>query len=291
MFGDAAQVASGRYGDLPSIGTPMYEYTLNEDGMPILGKLLSNRPESDIEDGRRIITVGSTGPDPMPNGQGFVFGAVWGDPTREGETDSDFRPDTIVYDTRGNAPFPAVATIRGLRMITSLPYGDNQLLISGVSDIGNKARRKLFLTPRQSAPGDWSFLNQEQWTQLPGEIEVNGDPPADIASSLFRVETPTGTQYGLLTPNENSSGIDLRLSATPQTLLKATKQSIVPDGRFPDIFLYAPNVTKAVALSDDTYDLAITFSARKIPKNVKGPELGKQIYENVFGHVIISPPR
>ncbi|AMT69958.1 DUF1883 domain-containing protein [Mycobacteroides immunogenum] len=289
MFGDAAQVASGRYGDLPYINTPMYKYHLNENGMPILDGPPLPIPEADIELGRRIIPIGSTGPNPMPNGQGLLFGAVWGDPAKPGKNDSDFRPDTLVYDTRRQGPFTSVATIKGLRMVTAIPFGDNQLLISGVSGEGSNVSRKLFLTPPQQKPGDWSFLDQQHWTRMPGEFLVNDDASADIASSLFRFETPTGTQYGLLTPNLDNSGIDMRLSATPEGLMSALPQHVVPTGTMPWTFLYAPTKTQITPLPDGSYDMAMTFSARQIPDGVDPKQIGSQTYENVFGHVMILP--
>ncbi|SHP22635.1 hypothetical protein [Mycobacteroides abscessus] len=290
LFGDTAQVASGKDGDLPYIGTPMYHYHLDERGMPVLdGAPVSGTAlEHGIPDGTRIIPTGSTGADGMPNGTNLMFGKPWA--FGDGKTDPAMPNQTIVYDTNGNGPFQPVAKIDGLRDVTAVPYGNNQLLISGVQGTGDSATRQAWVTPAQTAPGNYDFLNNRSaWTPVPGSVAVDTSPGGESTASLFRVETPSGAQFGMISPNADNSGLQMRLSPTPEGIMSAAPTTIVPPGTYDGHYLYSPNVTRITPLPGGGYDVAMTFSDRAVPDGVPGSQLGRQTYQNVFGHVTISP--
>jgi len=68
------------------------------------------------------------------------------------------------------------------------PYGNNQLLISGVQTDGTNATRGIWITPAQAAPGDYHFLDPKTWTPL-GNIPTQPRLDAEPTAGLFHVDT------------------------------------------------------------------------------------------------------
>jgi len=239
-------------------------------------------PEQGIPSDHRIIPTGGTGPEGMPNGTNLLFGKDW-----KLSADQTFPNDTQVFDTRGVGQFPKVATIPGIRDVTAIPYGNNQLLISGVQTDGTNATRGIWVTPAQSAPGDYGFLDPKTWTPM-GNVNSQADLAAEPTAALFQANTPSGPQYGMITGS--GDGLDMRIAPTPNQLAQVAPTHIVAPGDRPGTYLYSPNVTQIVPQPGGGYQVDMTFSERMKPPNIDPGDLGHQTYQNVFGHVTIAPP-
>lgn len=276
LFGDTAELGNGT-DTLPYIDTPMYDYTLDDNGMPILhgAPVHGGALEQGIPRGTRIIPTGSTGPDGMPNGTDLLFGKPWA--FGDGVTDPPFPTGTLVFDTSGAAPFPQVAQIPGITDVSAVfDPASGGLIVSGMQG----ETRSIWLTPAQSAIGDYSFLNPTSWTPVGGVASHSiGEPTA----SMFRIDTPTGPMFGLISPSP-ANDMDLRLSPTAFGLASAA-----PTTLYNAPGLYSPNITRVAALPDGGYDVAMTFSQRLIDEGVPPSQLGRQTYQNIFGHFAISP--
>lgn len=122
---------------------------------------------------------------------------------------------------------------------------------------------------------------------IPTQADLGVEPTA----KLFHVNTPTGTQYGLITPNVNGSGLDMRIASTPEQLARTPATHIVAPSDRPGTYKYSPNVTQIVPQPDGGYRIDMTFSERMQPPGVKPGALEHQIYQNVFGHVTVAPPQ
>ena len=288
LFGDTARLTPD--GQLEYIGAPMYKYHLDEDGRPIIDgpPLTGGAVEQGVRDGHRIIPVGSTGPDGMPNGTNLLFGKEWA------WGNENFPNDTVVYDTSGPGPFPNVKTIPGIRDMTVVPYGDNQLLVSGVTGTGADSVRQAWVTPSQSAPGNYDFLDRQTWTPVAGSLPANIQPDGESTAALFPIDAPNGTQYGLITTNPENSAVEIRVAQTPDGLMSAPA-TVLAEGN--GHYLYSPNVTQVVPQADGGYRVDMTYSERfnpqpdpKLPGYVEPGNLCGQVYQNTFGHVTVVPP-
>jgi len=266
MFGDTAELTPD--GKFAYLHAPMYDYHLDSKGMPILDSAPVTMPERGIPGDHRIIPTGGTGPEGMPNGTNLLFGKEW-----KLSPDQTFPNETQVFDTRGVGQFPKVATIPGIRDMTAIPYGNNQLLISGVQTDGKFSSRGVWVTPAQSAPGNYGFLDPKTWTPM-GSFQTQQGLAAEPTASLFHVDTPTGSQYGMITANATGNGMDMRIASTPEQLAQAPPTPIVAPGERPGTYLYSPNVTQIIQQPGGGYQVDMTFSERMAPNGVAPGDLG-----------------
>jgi len=289
LFGDTARLTPD--GKLEYEGAPMYHYHLDPTGKPILDgpPVTGDALEQGVQPGHRLIPTGSTGPDGMPNGTNLMFGKEW-----KWSKDQTFPTDTQVYDTSGVGPFPKVTTLHGLRDVASLPYGNNQLLISGVTGSGADSVRQAWVTPAQSTPGNYDFLDQHTWKPVAGALPANIAPDGESTASLFNVKTPNGPEYGLLSTNPNNSAVEMRVAPTPDGLMSAPATTLAEGNGH---YLYSPNVTQVVPQPGGGYRVDMTYSERFNPQPDPGKpgyvepgNLGGQVYQNTFGHVTVPPP-
>lgn len=298
--GDEGVLISGNrivYGDTINdkgeyLGAPMYGYTLDEKGMPIISgdpihgdQLEEGIPLGQYGTGSRLIPTGSTGPKGMPNGTNLLFGKMWDHGPPGSKIDPLMPNETRVYDTNSGPPFHQVATLP-YRDVTALPLSDNRLLMTGVDP--SDAQRHAWITAPQTAPGDYGFLNQPG-TPIAGQIPTDTGRTPEPTASLFSVQTPTGTQYGIITPTEDHHSVEVRLSPTPEGMMNAAPTQIIAPDAYPGSYLYSPTVTQAVAQPDGSVSVSMTLSERNVPNGVDGGDLANQTYRDVFGNFGIKP--